>query len=197
MPTPRAQEPADTSSPLRLELALEGEEGERWRVRVGMRPTGAPVYIDGATVSLSDSGGRELGPSVVLPVAGEIADYVELHTRVQGPRPLRAGMALRCTVFFCSGREPQVAEEPVAPRRGFPAWLRGECAMAMPPEVQGAPLSDAVLAALREAWPQLVPESADEDGHAFAVFKDDLLASMDLEEHDSVTDEILRRLKED
>lgn len=197
MPTSHAQEPVEPCSPLRLDLALEGEEGERWRVRVGMRPTEGSVYIDGATISLCDAGGRELGPAVVLPVAGEIADYVELHSRVQGPRPLRAGMALRCTVFFSSGREPQVAEEPVAPRRGFPAWLRGECALFLPPEVKGEPLSDAALAALREAWPLLFPEARQQDDQAFDVFKDDLLASMDLEEHDSVTEEILRMLKED
>ncbi|MFH1465246.1 MAG: hypothetical protein ABIO70_12745 [Pseudomonadota bacterium] len=197
MPNSRVQEPVDPSSPLRLELALEGEEGDRWRVRVGMRPTEGSVHIDGATISLCDVGGRELGPSVVLPVAGEIADYVELHSRVQGPRPLRAGMALRCTVFFSSGRDPQVAEEPVAPRRGFPAWLRGECAMVLPPEVKGEALSDAALADLREAWPLLFPETPDEDAQAFDVFKDDLLASMDLEEHDSVTEEILRMLRED
>jgi hypothetical protein len=197
MPSSRVQEPADPASPLRLELALEGEEGERWRVRVAIRPTEGPVSIDGATVSLCDAGGRDLGPAVVLPVAGEIADFVELHSRVQGPRPLRAGMALRCTVFFTSGREPQVAEEPVAPRRGFPAWLRGGCAMTLPPAVQGAALADSALAALRETWPQVFPTARDEDGQAFDVFKDDLLASMDLDEHDSVTEEILRMLKED
>jgi hypothetical protein len=156
-----------------------------------------PVFIDGATVSLCDAGGHDLGPAVVLPVAGEIADYVELHSRVQGPRPLRAGMALRCTVFFSSGGEPQVAEEPVAPRRGFPAWLRGECAMTLPPEVKGEPLSDAAVEALREAWPKIFPAPRSGDEQAFDVFKDDLLGSLDLEEHDSVTEEILRRLKED
>lgn len=197
MPTTRTTEPADAAAPLRLDLTLEGEEGERWRVRVGMRPTAAPVHIDGATVSLSEIGGRDLGPAVVLPVAGEIADYVELHARVQGPRPLRAGMSLRATVFFSSGRDPQVAEEPVAPRRGFVAWLRGECAMALPPEVRREALSESALAALREAWPQLVPSPTAEPDSAFDVFKEDLLASMDLGEHDSVTDEILRMLKED
>ena len=107
---------------LRIELALEGEDGERWRVRVGLRPSQRSVHIDGATVALCDQDGRLLGPAVVLPVVGEISDEVELYTGVQGPHPLRAGSALRCTVFFSSGQQPQEHEVVVVQRRGFSAW---------------------------------------------------------------------------
>lgn len=195
MPTHTAQDPT-AAQPLRIDLALEGEDGERWRVRVGLRPNEASVYIDGATVALNDGSGRQLGPAVVLPLAGEIADYVELLARVQGPTTIRAGTQLCCTVFFSSGRDPQVAEEAVAPRRGFTAWLRGECAVEPGKAVEGRALSDEELVALRDAWPGLFPESGSGD-HAFDVFKEDLLESLDLDENDSVTEEILRMLKED
>ncbi len=196
MSTPPTVEPSPPEAPLRIDLALEGEEGERWRVRVGLRPSDGSVYIDGATVALNDGTGRQLGPAVVLPVAGEISDYVELHARVQGPTTIRAGTLLRCTIFFSSGRDPQVAEEPVAPRRGFSAWLRGECVMEASPSIEGRALQDAELEALREHWPGLFPDSIGED-QAFDVFKEDLLSSLDLDENDSVTEEILRMLKED
>jgi hypothetical protein len=186
-------EPAD---PLHIDLALEGAEGERWRVRVGLRPRERAVHIDGATVALNDGSGRQLGPAVVLPVAGEIADYVELHSNVQGPPTMRAGTLLRCTIFFSSGRDPQIAEEPVAPRRGFSAWLWGECAVAPELIPEGRALEDEEIEALREAWPGLFPDGSAGD-HAFDVFKEDLLSSLDLDEHDSVTEEILRMLKED
>jgi hypothetical protein len=195
MPSDRAVDP-DAAQPLHIDLALEGEEGDRWRVRVGLRPSEAPVHIDGATVALSDGTGRQLGPAVVLPVAGEIIDYVELHARVQGPATIRAGTLLRCTAFFSSGRDPQVAEEAVAPRRGFSAWLRGECAMEPSQPVEGRALNDEELVALRDAWPGLFPDS-DPSDQAFDVFKEDLLGSLDLDENDSVTEEILRMLKED
>ncbi len=188
-------EPTPTE-PLRIDLTLEGEDGERWRVRVGLRPTQGPTHIDGATVALCDGAGRQLGPAVVLPVAGEIADYVELHGRIQGPRPLRPGSVLRCTTFFSSGNDPQVAEEPVVPRRGFSAWMRGECVVELPSVVEGRALTEDEVAALRLAWPDLLPEAASQ-GTAFDVFRDDLLASLDLEEDDSVTEEILRMLKGD
>lgn len=192
-PTPDGNDQLD---PLRIDLTLEGEEGDRWRVRVGMRPSAASVYIDGATVALEDGTGRPLGPAVVLPLAGEVADYVELHTRVQGPPTIRAGTLLRCTVFFSSGRMPQVAEETVAPRRGFPAWLRGECSTDHVSPLEGRALEDHELVALQEAWPGLFPDGSGDD-QAFDVFKEDLLSSLDLPENDSVTEEILRMLKED
>jgi hypothetical protein len=191
----QAQDPNSTS-PLNIDLTLEGEEGDRWRVRVGLRPGDHPVYVDGATVALNDGTGRQLGPAVVLPLAGEISDYVELRARVQGPPTIRAGTLLRCTIFFSSGRDPQVAEEPVAPRRGFVAWLRGECAMEAVDPVEGRALSDDEIAVLRESWPGLFPDHQGDD-RAFDVFEKDLLDSLDLGEHDSVTEEILRMLRED
>jgi hypothetical protein len=187
---------SNDQDPLRIDLALEGEEGARWRVRVGLRPRGRAVFIDGATVALNDGSGRQLGPAVVLPLAGEIADYVELHTSVQGPPTMRAGTLLCCTIFFSSGRDPQVAEEPVAQRRGFSAWLGGKCAAELETHPEGRALTDEELDALREAWPGLFPDGDDGD-HAFDVFKEDLLASLDLYDNDSVTEEILRMLKED
>lgn len=196
MTNPPEADPNGPHEPLRIDLTLEGEDGERWRVRVGMRPRGESVYIDGATVALNDGTGRQLGPAVVLPVAGEIADYVEVHAGVQGPPTIRAGTMLCCTIFFSSGRDPQVAEEPVAPRRGFSAWLRGECAMDALPVLEGRALEDDELAALSEEWPGLFPAGSSND-QAFDLFKEDLLSSLDLEENDSVTEEILRMLKED
>jgi hypothetical protein len=196
MSTQPPHDPTPPLEPLRIDLSLEGQDGERWRVRVGLRPTGDPVHIDGATVAFNDGTGRPLGPAVVLPVAGEIADYVELHARVQGPATMRAGTQLRCTTFFSSGRDPQVAEEGVAPRRGFLAWLRGECALELPPAPEGRALSDDELDVLREAWPGLFEGDVGDDP-AFAVFEEDLLSSMELGEHDSVTEEILRMLRED
>jgi len=196
MSTHDTPEPTVPDEPLRIDLTLEGEEGERWGVRVGLRPTAGSVYIDGATVALNDATGRQLGPAVVLPLAGEISVYVEVHARVQGPTPIRAGTQLRCTVFFSSGREPQVAEESVAPRRGFVAWLRGECAMDRTLPLEGRALQEEELIVLREHWAGLFPDG-DRADHAFDVFKDDLLSSLDLDENDSVTEEILRMLKED
>jgi len=181
---------------LRIELALEGEDGERWRVRVGLRPSQRSVHIDGATVALCDQDGRLLGPAVVLPVVGEISDEVELYTGVQGPHPLRAGSALRCTVFFSSGQQPQEHEVVVVQRRGFSAWLRGESVQEPPMPVEGRALTDGELLAMREAWPQLFPPDGAGD-EAFDIFKEDLLDSMEGDEHDSVTEEILRMLKED
>ncbi len=194
--TPTGASEAAHPDPLRIDLDLEGEDGERWRVRVGMRPATASVHIDGATVALWDGTGRQLGPAVVLPVAGEIADYVELHGRVQGPRPLRAGSVLRCTVFFSSGSDPQLTEQPVAPRRGFGAWLRGDCVGELPPKVEGRALTEDEVEALRQAWPDVLP-ALDGNDVAFDVFKDDLLSSLELDEDDSITEEILRMLKED
>ena len=85
---------------------------------------------------------------------------------------------------------------PVAPHRGFAAWLRGDSAMEAMAPVEGRALTDDELVALREAWPGLFPDQ-DADDRAFDVFKDDLLDSLEIDEHDSVTEEILRMLKED
>jgi hypothetical protein len=189
-------EPQPPHDPLRIDLALEGSDGDRWRVRVGLRPSEAPVFIDGATVALTDDSGRLLGPAVVLPVAGQIADYVELHTRVQGPGAISAGTQLRCTAFFSSGRDPQIADQDVAPRRGFASWLQGKQALDPGEPPQGRALNDEEIEALRGAWPGLFL-AADADDAAFSVFQEDLLSSMDLDEHDSITEEILRMLKED
>ncbi len=193
MPDPS---PPETEQPeLHMELALEGREGDRWRVRASISPIDRPVPIDGATVALVDQRNRPLGPAVVLPVAGEISDQADLYASIQGPAQLKPGSLLRCTAFFSGGHD-QVCVEHVAPTRGFAGHVRGETALVLPEgEPEGRSLTDEELDALAAAYPDLIPEQP--SAGAFDEFKDDLLSSMDLDENDSVTEEILRMLKED
>ena len=192
---PEPTHPQTEETELRMELALEGREGDRWRVRASISPAARPVYIDGATVALVDQHNRPLGPSVVLPVAGEISDQVDLYASIQGPAKLKPGSLLRCTAFFSGGHD-QVCVEHVTPTRGFAGHVRGETALVLPDdEPEGRSLTDQELEALAAADPELVPEQ--HSTASYDEFKDDLLASMDLEQNDSVTEEILRMLKED
>lgn len=183
--------------PLRVVLSTEGRDGDRWRCRVRIQPSGLPVEIAGATLSFVDDEGAPAGPVVVLPVDGSLSEAVTLQARVRGPGRLPPGVLLRLTVFLGGTCEALVWDEAVTQREGFQDFLSGRTALPMGPAPPGRTLSSEEIVALAAAFPWLAEGTALPDAEkAFDAFQEDLLASMDLDDDESVTAEILRMLRD-
>jgi len=180
-----------------VSLAIEGREGDRWQSRVRIRPRGVGVDLAGATLCFVDEDGAPSGPVVVLPLDGPLSDDVVLQAGVRGPERLPPGAVLRLTVFLAGTCEALVWDEPVARREGFQDFVAGRTLFAVGPASEGRNLTSEEIERLAAAFPWLAEaEPAPEAGKAFDVFQEDLLASMDLDEDESVTEEILRMLRE-
>lgn len=187
------EESQDTE--LKISLSLEGEEGERWRIRISLTPQNDSVFIDGATVVIVDEFGRPLGPAVVLPVAGQLSDTIVLFANVQGPHPMKTGCKLRCTSFY-SGGNTQVVEETLSTKCGFGTYVLGEHSL-MPmvsEDSEWDSVDEEDKKRIEKAFPWLAPC---ECGYSTRdLYEQELLDALG-EEGKSVTEEILRMLKDD
>ncbi len=187
--------PTGCPDPLQVSLSVEGREADRWRCRVRIHPCGMAGEVAGATLSVVDEGGAPAGPVVVLPVEGVLTETVSLVASVRGPARLPPGAALRLTVFV--GGTTLVWDEPVVRREGFRDFLAGRSVLAPGPFPEGRNLTSEEIDRLAAAFPWLTEADAHADsGSAFEAFQQDLLSSMDLDEEESVTEEILRMLRD-
>lgn len=178
---------------LGIGLAVEGGDGDRWRVRIELSPQdGLPVDLDGITVALVDGRGRPLGSAVVLPISGIVTDVMILRSAVPGPPVLDPGVRVRCTVFRSNGGAPVVVEAvasegpagPALPVRAVPAAPAG--------------ITDDEIEELAREYPWILGgddgETGDDD--AFLAFRNDLLSEAELDEDDPLTEELFRLLRE-
>jgi hypothetical protein len=187
--------PSPASGPLQVSLSIEGRDGDRWRGRVLIQPCGCPVDIDGATLSMVDGDGAPAGPVVVLPVEGLLSEAVALQASVRGPERLPPGATLRLTVFM--GGTSLVWDEPVTRREGFQDYLAGRTQLTPGPLPEGRNLTSEEIERLAGVFPWLAQSAAPSDaGKAFDAFREDLLASLDLDTQEPDTADLLRMLRE-
>lgn len=183
-----------TNQAMDIGLVIEAAEGDRWRVRVDVRPLGAPVSVMGATVALLDVSEELIGPAVVLPLAGALSDRVTVYARVPAPTRCLHPSLLRCTVFFTDCFSPLVVDRPIERPIGFGAYVRGENGLGLGTAPPGRSLSDTEYANLKSSFPWLI---TDEDIEAFEAFSKDFSEDLGLGGDKDVTEEILRMLREE
>ncbi len=176
-----------------VSLTLKGGENGRWQVKVEMYlPDDLRAILEGATIGLLNASGRPLGPAVVIPLENCLNSPVE--TSVRGPERLPPSSILRCTIFIGTTQEPLVVDQRVSKTRGFHGFIMGLSSIEEGPRPKGRGLTEAEQNQMEISFPWL--KDIQQEDLAFDAFKEDILSAMDLDEHDEVTEEILRMLKE-
>lgn len=187
--------PEDTSERLRATLTLEGSEGDRWKVRVDLRPLAEAIPICGVTVGFVDASGDPLGPAVVLGLDRCIAAPTTVFAAVKGPARLQGHMALRLTAYASDCEEAIRVDHIISGQRGFRSYLTGVHSLETGPAPAGRPLTEDEQDLLARHFPWAFTERVS-SREAFDAFQDDFRDTFDLEETDGITEEILRMMKE-
>jgi hypothetical protein len=175
-------------------LSLEAAEGNRWRIRVELRPLAPPIAILGATVAILDIADQMLGPAVVLALPDEIQELTTVLARVPAPARGQHPATVRATLFLTDRSTPIVVERPIERPIHFGAYMLGEGALGLGTPPPGRTLGETERRNLRQACPWL---GLDESEEAFDAFSKDFVDACDLGVDKDVTEEILRLLRED
>ena len=108
---------------LDVQLSLEHRGADRLRVSVWVRPLGEPVSVDSITLELLGPTGDEVGPRLLLPIAGTLGGPIATTVEVRGYGEIPPRSTLRAVAWVAEASV--VVDLPADPPPDLGDWMCG------------------------------------------------------------------------